>query len=288
MGSGYFWFDWKASGAMNYRHAYHAGNHADVFKHAALCLLLLALRRKPKPFAVLDTHAGPGLYDLASEEAAKTGEWREGIGRLFGRDLTVAAPYLDLVARLNPEGLKRYPGSPEIVRAFLRDGDRLTVCELHPIDEAELKRNFRRDKRVAVHHRDGYEAIGGLLPPTARRGLVLIDPPFERTDEFERLADALNVGLKKWPTGMFLAWYPIKPRNAGDALRKRYARNNPPTLTQEFLVRRPDGLALAGSGLVIVNPPWQFEATLAALMKELAAALGAPRQPPSDWWIEEK
>jgi 23S rRNA (adenine2030-N6)-methyltransferase len=273
---------------MNYRHAFHAGNHADVFKHAVLCLALMELRRKAKPFFVLDTHAGPGLYDLASEQAEKTGEWRAGIGRIIRRDLPTAAAYLDIVRRLNPDGLTVYPGSPALVQAMLRADDRLAACELHPQDFSELKRNFRRDTRVAVHRRDAYEAIGALLPPPARRGLVLIDPPFERTDEFERLADALNAGLKKWPTGIFLAWYPIKAKDAGDALRSRYAEINPPTLAQEFLIRRPDGVTLAGSGLVIANPPWRFEEALAALIMELTAALGGPRQKAADWWIGER
>ena len=272
---------------MNYRHAFHAGNHADVFKHAALCLLLVELRRKAKPFAVLDTHAGPGLYDLASEQAEKTGEFLGGIGRLFERDLTVAAPYLDIVRRLDPDGLKVYPGSPALVQAMLREEDTLAACELHPEDAAALKRNFRRDRRIAVHLRDGYEAVGALLPPEHRRGLVLIDPPFEQPDEFSRLADALNAGLKKWPTGIFLAWYPLKARDAGAALRAHYATNNPPTLAQEFYVKRPDGVTLAGSGLLVANPPWRFEATLAALVAELAKALGAPRPRPPTWWIRE-
>jgi 23S rRNA (adenine2030-N6)-methyltransferase len=273
---------------MNYRHAFHAGNHADVFKHAVLCLLLVELKRKAKPFFVLDTHAGPGLYDLASDAAEKTGEFRDGVGRLFGRAPKLAAPYVEIVRKLNRDGLKLYPGSPALVQALLRENDRLAACELHPEDAAALKRNFRADTRIAVHRRDGYEALGALLPPAERRGLVLIDPPFERPDEFSKLAEALNGGLKKWPTGIFLAWYPIKPRDAGKALRAGYAGTNPPTLCQEFLVRRPDGLGLAGSGLVIANPPWRFEETLGALVRELAAALNAPREQPPVWWISAR
>ena len=167
---------------MNYRHAYHAGNHIDVFKHAVLVRLLEHLRKKAKAFTVLDTHAGAGRYDLTAIEAEKTGEAADGIGRVIGKEIPAAAAYLDLIRRLNPEGLRTYPGSPAIIAAFLRDNDRLIACELHEEEAAKLRRVFRGDPRVAVHQRDGYEAITAFVPPPSRRGLVFIDPPYEKDD----------------------------------------------------------------------------------------------------------
>jgi len=258
---------------MNYRHAFHAGNHLDVFKHAALTLVLEWLREKPQPFAVLDTHAGIGVYDLASDAAQRTGEHAAGVGRVFGRDLPAAAEYLRLLADLNPAGLTTYPGSPEIVRRMLRADDRLMACELHPVDVEELKRRYRNDARIAVHHRDGYGAIGALLPPPERRGMVLIDPPFEARDEPERLAQALTAGLRKWPTGTFLAWYPIKDRRAADVLA-RAAQSLPKTLQAEFSPLPFDGQTLTGGGVMVCNAPWRLDERLRALCEELAPVLG--------------
>jgi 23S rRNA (adenine2030-N6)-methyltransferase len=273
---------------MNYRHAYHAGNHTEVFKHAVLALLLDHLRKKPKPFTVLDTHAGAGIYDLQSDEAGKTGEAADGIGRVFGKTIPSAAGFLDIVRRLNPDGLRTYPGSPAVIQALLRQDDRLIACELHPDDAVMLRRNFRRDPRVAVHRRDGYRAIGAFVPPATRRGLVFVDPSFEERDEFERLAGALNTGLRKWPTGIFAAWYPIKSRKGPDDLRDRYGSDNPPTLCCELLREPVAGNLLAGSGLVICNPPWRLDDRLAALCRDLLHALDATRGSYSvDWWIAE-
>jgi 23S rRNA (adenine2030-N6)-methyltransferase len=271
---------------MNYRHAYHAGSHTEVFKHAVLCLLLEHLLKKEKPFTVLDTHAGIGRYDLASEEARKTGEAADGIGRVIGREIPAAAGYLALLQQLNPGGLAVYPGSPAIIRAHLRADDRLIACELHPEDAAALRAAFRGDRRIAIHHRDGYEAVGAFVPLRTRRGLVFIDPPFEERDEFARLADALNAGIAKWPTGVFAAWYPVKDRSGPDILRRRYAAGNPPTLCCEFLRRPVDGVTLAGSGMVIGNPPWGFEDKLVALCRDLLPVLDAGGGSFAvDWWI---
>jgi 23S rRNA (adenine2030-N6)-methyltransferase len=273
---------------MNYRHSYHAGNHTEVFKHSVLVLLLLHLLKKPGPFMVLDTHAGSGLYDLTSEDAKKTGEAIDGIGRVIDRNIPAATAYLDLIRRLNPTGLRSYPGSPTIVQSFLRKNDLLTACELHKDDAATLRRNFKDDRRVSVHHRDGYEAINAFLPPPTRRGLVFVDPPFERPDEFERLADSLNSGIRKWPTGIFLAWYPIKDRSRKDRLRNRYFPGNPPTLDCELLRGPADGARLEGSGVIICNPPWQFERTLSALCRELLIAFEVREGRYSiDRWVTE-
>jgi len=260
---------------MNYRHVFHAGNHTEVFKHAALVFVLERLLAKPQPFAVLDTHAGVGLYDLGSAEAQKTREYEHGAARVFGRDLPSAPAYTRLLAALNPEGLKAYPGSPEIVRRMLRDHDRLVACELHPADVATLRRRYRGDPRVSVHHRDGYEAIGALSPPPERRGLVFIDPPYERTDEAERLAQALADGLRKWPNGIFLAWYPIKDRRIADTLAQAaVAGAFPKALRAEFLAYPRDDAALAGGGIIVCNTPWRLDDKLKALCGELAGLLG--------------
>ena len=274
---------------MNYRHAFHAGNHTEVFKHSALCLVLLELRKKPKPFMVLDTHAGAGIYDVLSPEALKTGEAQDGIGSILGKHVPAASAYLEIVRQLNPDGFSRYPGSPAIVQALLRRDDRLIACERHEDDAVRLRTTFREDRRISIHRRDGYEAIGAFVPPPSHRGIVFIDPPFEQTDEFERIAGALNSGLKKWPTGMFLAWYPLKDRSGIRTLRARYQSANPPTLCCEFLREPLDGMRLAGSGLILCNPPWQFEAKLLALCRELLAAFKAPTGSYAlDWWIRQR
>ena len=263
---------------MNYRHAFHAGNHADVFKHAALTFVLEWLAQKPAPFAVLDTHAGVGVYDLASEGAQRTCEFEGGVGRVFEPGLASAPGYSALLRAMNPESLATYPGSPEIVRRSLRGQDRLIACELHPDDAAALRARYRGDPRIAVHHRDGYEAIGALLPPKERRGLVLIDPPYEQTDEAERLAAALAVGLRRWANGTFMAWYPIKDGLIGAALaRAAIAGGFPKTLQAEFSPFERDGVRLAGGGLLIVNAPWKLDERLAALGVELSGRLGEGR-----------
>lgn len=256
---------------MNYRHVFHAGNHADVFKHAALIFILERLREKPQPFAVLDTHGGIGLYDLTSEEARRSPEFEEGIVKAATAGLASAPAYLELVAAVGPG---RYPGSPEIVRRMLREDDRLMACELHPADYETLKARYRTDPRIAVHHRDGYEAIGGLLPPAQRRGLVLIDPPFERKDETARLIRALKTGLRKWPTGIFMAWYPLKDAKVRDALS---AEPWPKAIRAEFLPYAPEEASLPGSGVLVLNAPYQLDERLRALCEELAAVLGSDR-----------
>ena len=261
---------------MNYRHAFHAGNHADVFKHAALALLLEHLRAKPQPFAVLDSHAGIGVYDLTSDQAQRSPEYREGVERVFGRELAAAPDYSRLIAGMNPDELRTYPGSPEIVRRLLREDDRLIACELHPEDAKALKARYRDEPRVAVHRRDGYEAIGALLPPPERRGLVFIDPPFEMADESERLVAAIKAGLKRWPTGIFAVWYPIKDRRISTALSAAAAEAPfPKAVRAELSPFLWEENSLPGSGLLVVNAPWTLDEKLAALCDELVGVLGA-------------
>jgi 23S rRNA (adenine2030-N6)-methyltransferase len=268
---------------MNYRHLFHAGNHADVFKHAALTLVLEHLRAKPQPFAVLDTHAGVGVYDLASEDAQKTREFEEGVGMVFGRELAAAPAYSALLREMNPGALATYPGSPEIVRRLLRGEDRLIACELHPDDAQTLRARYRGDRRVAVHHRDGYEGVVALTPPAERRGLVLIDPPYEQKDEAKRLAATLAAALRKWPNGIFMAWYPVKDDQIGDALAAA-AKAFPKTLRAEFLAYPLDGVQMAGGGLVICNAPWKLDEKLRAVCEELHPLLGEGH---GSWRVEQ-
>ncbi len=273
---------------MNYRHAYHAGGFSDVVKHAVLALALGHLRRKDTPFFVLDTHAGIGRYDLSGPQAEKTGEWQGGVGRLLAAPAPQPAltPYLDAVRRLNPEGgLRWYPGSPEVARGLLRPGDRLALVELHPEDMAELKGGFAGDRRVGIHHMDGYAALKALLPPPERRGLVLIDPPFEVKDEVARLRAGLAQALKRWSTGIYLIWYPIKARPAIERFHADIAMlAPPPTLVAEVLLRpAEDPFRLNGTGMLIVNPPWQLDAALGELLPWLAAQL-APEG--GDWRLD--
>lgn len=261
---------------MNYRHAYHAGNFADVVKHAALALLLRRLQQKETPLCVLDLFAGIGAYDLAGEEAAKTGEAAEGIGRLWPPPPKAPgelAPYLEALAAMNGGASagalpRHYPGSPELARRLLRPQDRLVLAELHPEDSGTLRRRYGRDGQVAVHRRDGYEALPALVPPAERRGLVLVDPPYERPDEPERLVRALARAYRRWPTGLYLVWYPIK--DAGPlAAFKAAAREAVPRrlLAAELtLFDEMPAWRLNGCGLLLVNPPWQSAEALATLL----------------------
>jgi 23S rRNA (adenine2030-N6)-methyltransferase len=269
---------------MNYRHAFHAGNHTEVFKHAALTLILEHLRQKAQPFAVLDTHGGLGVYDLTSEEAVRTNEMDAGIKKVHGKTLSSAPMYLEILDALNEQSLKLYPGSPELVRHALRENDRLIVCELHPEDGSVLKERYRKDHRISVHQRNGYEAVGAMLPPPERRGLVFIDPPFERKDETHQIATALQVGFRKWATGIYAVWYPIKDAILGNSIATAAIDagfNN--VLRAEFCPYRRDGVILAGSGLVICNPPWRIDERLQLLCQELTALLGSEH---SSWSVE--
>jgi 23S rRNA (adenine2030-N6)-methyltransferase len=267
---------------LNYRHAFHAGNFADVFKHAVLCRVLTYLRGKEAAFRVIDTHAGAGLYDLTSAEAARSGEWRDGIARLTAARLPPRAaellrPYLDGVAGLNAPGrLAVYPGSPALVRSFLRPQDRLIACELEPNTYAALQQSWPRDARIKTVEIDGWTALTAYVPPKERRGLVLVDPPFERPDEFRMLADGLAAAHRKWPTGLYALWYPIKGRSEPDALAKRLRRLGIPKILRAELTVAPlrEPRRLNGSGLILVNPPWTLEEELAVLLPALAAVLG--------------
>lgn len=260
---------------MNYRHAFHAGNFADCVKHALLAALVGALQRKPAPIFMLDTHAGAGRYDLSADPAQRTGEWRGGIGRLLDDPPKELADYIGLVRRV---GL--YPGSPYLLRSLLRPDDRLACCELHPDDHTTLRRLFAGDTAVAVHHRDGWEAPGALLPPKQRRGLVLIDPPYEAADEFDRLVHGLRTGHTRFRTGVFAAWYPIKHRApVRDFHAALLASGIRDIVAAELMLREPtDPARLNGCGVLVINPPYRFETEAAPILAALLNRLGT-REP---------
>jgi 23S rRNA (adenine2030-N6)-methyltransferase len=277
---------------MNYRHAFHAGSFADVVKHIVLTRVLSYLQEKPSAFRVIDTHAGSGRYDLTGAEAQRSGEWRLGIARLLAARLDAAPaalikPYLDIVQAFNggPE-LATYPGSPLIARALLRPQDRMTACELEPGAHGELVGALRRDRQARVVKVDGWTALPAYVPPQERRGVVLVDPPFEHVDEFDRLGQGFEAAYAKWPSGIFMLWYPLKDaraaarlgRRVADAVSRQPGQSAPAErcLGIEFQTRRvirSDGLSAAG--LIVVNPPWTLERDMAALAPALAAVLGA-------------
>jgi 23S rRNA (adenine2030-N6)-methyltransferase len=267
---------------VNYQHEFHAGNFADVFKHAVFCRILHHLRGKPAAFRVIDTHAGAGLYDLANEKAMRGGEWQGGIGKLMDARIsetvaTLLSPYLDVVRAVNERGqLRSYPGSPALARAWLRPQDRLVACELEPKAAAALSRNLRGDTRIKTLRVDGWVALNAYVPPKERRGVVLIDPSFEAEDDFHRLANGLAGAQRKWATGIFTLWYPIKGRREADELAKRLRRLAlPKVLRAEVLVSAlGDPTRLNGAGLIVVNPPWTLESELSALLPTLADILG--------------
>lgn len=270
---------------MNYRHIYHAGNFADVLKHAVLARLIRYMQNKDRAFRVLDTHAGIGLYDLSSEEAQKTGEWRDGIGRLMEADLSPQAndllePYLSAVRDLNPHGaFKLYPGSPKLARMLFRPQDRLSAMELHPADFASLHRLFEGDHHARVTELDGWLALGAHLPPKEKRGIVLVDPPFEDEDEYERLADGLARAYRRFPGGTYCLWYPLK-RGApiAEFHEGLQALGIPKMLCAELVVRSDRAFTgLTGSGLIIVNPPFTLKDELHALLPALKEVLAQDR-----------
>ncbi len=242
---------------MNYRHGFHAGNFADCFKHALLIVLLDALARKATPFFVLDTHAGAGHYDLQGDAARRTGEAEAGIVRLLRSPAPELRRYLSVI-----ESLGLYPGSPAIIRALLRADDRLACCELHPEEAYKLRGFFMRDRQMEVHQRSAWEAVTGLLPPKQKRGLVFIDPPFEARDEFSVLADGLRRGHARFGHGVFAAWYPIKHMAAVRGFHADMkASGIRDIVTIEMRLREPtDPDRLNGCGLLVINPPYQFEA----------------------------
>lgn len=266
---------------LSYRHAYHAGNFADVQKHAVVALLADALCRKDKPWFFLDTHAAAGHYDLSSEAVRHGAEYERGILRLWRcADAPFSLrPYIAAVAAANgaatPAPLRRYPGSPRIVRHFMREHDRMTLCELHPQEIENLRAEFAGERNVSVLHGDGYQALHAQLPPKERRGLVLIDPSYERADEWERAIDALQAAYSRWPTGIYALWYPIQERARIERFHKRLrAAGMKKILCAELWVYPDDtSLRLNGSGMIVINPPWQIDAAIGEAMEYLWGVL---------------
>ena len=270
---------------MNYRHGFHAGNFADVVKHSLLGMLLEALNRKPAPWAYLDTHAGAGAYDLHSEAARRTGESAGGIGRLWaaGAKLPPAAERLrGIVAQLNPglpagELPRVYPGSPLVAAALARADDKLFLAELHPEEAYLLRGELQAVAAAAVHERDGYEMLKAFTPPKERRGLVLMDPPYEKADEFGTAAAALKTAYGRWPTGVYALWYPIKD----DSARRRFLRSVEQSGMRKVLLTEltlpVQAEALYGTGLLIVNPPYKLDEEARDCLAALVPVLGAER-----------
>jgi 23S rRNA (adenine2030-N6)-methyltransferase len=279
---------------LSYRHIFHAGNFADVFKHSLLARLLDSLRAKDKPYCYLDTHAGIGRYDLTHSWAQKAREYENGIGRLWKRkDVPPAfADYLACVRELNPDGaLRYYPGSPLIARRAMRPIDRMVLIELNKVDFEELGFVFAGEKRVAVRRLDAYQALKAYLPPAERRGLVLVDSSFDRAREFDRLVKALKDAHQRWATGMYAIWYPLMQpapmRDFHGAIERSGIRK---ILQLELIVReRDDSDYIPGCGMLVVNPPWHFDSEARAMLDWLAPVLAAsgPGRSQVRWLVPE-
>jgi len=284
---------------LSYLHGFHAGNFADVHKHLLLCLLLQALNRKSKPWSYLETHSGSALYDFEDSRALKTAEFRDGIARLWEREALpeALAPYLEQVRQQNPDGrLRYYPGSPTLAAGMARADDRIRLMELHPNEVVALKQLFRNDERVAVHHRDGYEGVLSLLPPTPKRGLVLVDPAYEVKEEYRQVVGFIAKAMKRWPTGIYAIWYPLLTANRWQQLLEGLRRSGIRAILRAELAIAEAGAehGMYGSGMLIINPPWQLDQQLATLLPELLALLEptAPGTKPRgstlvEWLVEE-
>ena len=281
---------------MNYRHAFHAGNHADVLKHVVLLALCEALVAKPAACFALDTHGGRGLYRLDGESASRTGEALDGIARLQAeapRDRAIQRYLAAVRACRQQHGTHAYPGSPWLLAHALREQDRIAACELLPEEAAALAANFAADTRVAVHQRDGYGAVKALLPPRHgevrfARGLVLVDPPYEaQLDEFDLALAAIREALARWPQGMLALWYPIKQRRALQGFYRRAAALEAKSALRLELLVRPDDspLRMNGSGMLVLNAPWQFDQAMRPALAALAASLGEPGTGASVEWL---
>lgn len=277
---------------MNYRHIYHAGNLGDVLKHAVLAAIITYLKKKEGAFRVFDTHAGVGLYDLTSEQAQKTGEWHHGIGRIIDADIPknvaqVLDPWLSVVRDLNPQGgINLYPGSPVLARDLMRNQDRLTLTELHPEEFDSLIANFGGDKHVKLIEIDAWLALGSFLPPKERRGLVLIDPAYEVESEFDRLLEGIQRGWKRWQTGIYAMWYPIKNRRVINRLIKEmesFGIRNVLSLELGAGQIREDK-PMSSSGMLVVNPPWTLKADMDTALPWLCERLS--RGPGAHWHAE--
>lgn len=283
---------------LSYRHAFHAGNNADILKHAVLSLIAIHMKQKEKPFSYLDSHAGAGSYSLDTDWAKMTGEAERGILAIMERDDVpeTLKPYIAICREFYRNG-HRYPGSPAIVQALARPSDRLTLMELHPTEIENLRSNMAGDPRLHIHHRDGYQGLMALCPPEPRRGFALIDPSYETSDDFTRTAETLIALHRRWSAGILVLWYPLLQRRSGEilALKDRfYTSEIPGVLTAELIVDTPEkahvlpecsenpqeetenatGYGLYGSGMLVIGPPWKLDADLEEILPWLARVLG--------------
>ncbi len=275
---------------LSYRHAYHAGNHADVLKHACLCLLLQTLRQKDKALTYIDTHAAAGLYSLKGEMAQKNREFHSGIERLlaYPAPSPLLEDYYTLIANFREQNL--YPGSPTIAARMLRAQDRLVLIERHNTEIEVLKRHLAADKRTAIHHRDAFEAALALCPPTPRRGVMLIDPPYEQASEYDAVVNLLGKLQSKWPVGVYCLWYPLlaRRRDQSERLLKNLVKLQPPNvfIAELQVEKQNEDTGMYGSGMAFINLPWKMDELIIELLKQLNRILGAEAgRFRSDWLI---
>ncbi|QKJ85178.1 23S rRNA (adenine(2030)-N(6))-methyltransferase RlmJ [Paramixta manurensis] len=279
---------------LSYRHSFHAGNHADVLKHTVQSLIITSLKEKEKPFLYLDTHAGAGRYQLSGEHAERTGEYLEGIARVWQHaDLpTALAPYIEAVKALNPSGtLRYYPGSPLIARHLLRPEDKLQLTELHPSDFPLLRGEFLKDSRARTERADGYQQLKSKLPPPSRRGLVLIDPPYELKTDYQAVVQGIQEGYKRFSTGVFALWYPVVLRQQIKRMFNELEATGIRRILQIELAVRPDSdqRGMTASGMVVINPPWKLEQQMRELLPWLHKTLvpGGTGHTKIDWIVPE-
>ncbi|WP_338884102.1 MULTISPECIES: 23S rRNA (adenine(2030)-N(6))-methyltransferase RlmJ [Xenorhabdus] len=263
---------------LSYRHCFHAGNHADVLKHVVQSLIIESLKIKEKPFLYLDTHSGAGRYHLSGEHAERTGEYLEGIARIWQRDdiPEELAAYMDVVKALNPQGtLRYYPGSPLIARHLLREHDELNLSELHPSDFPLLRTEFSRDRRARVMREDGFQQLKSKLPPKSRRGFVLIDPPYELKSDYQNVVQGIQEGYKRFATGTYALWYPVVLRQQIKRLVKGLEATGIRKILQIELGVRPDSdqRGMTASGMIVINPPWKLEQQMKAVLPWLHQVL---------------
>lgn len=271
---------------MNYRHAYHAGNFADVFKHIIIMRIITYLKRKEHAFRVIDTHSGIGLYNLSSEEAQKTGEWREGVARILKSSLSpvdeeLLQPWVSTLENVNGQNviardIQFYPGSPYLIRSLLRKQDRLTAIELHDKDYKKLAALFAGDFQTRVLHLNGWLALGAHVPPKEKRGLVLVDPPFEEAGEFERLLEGLQKAYRRFPMGIYALWYPVKNYDQVEKFTKALRNTEIPKILQLEIRIRNQGKtpSMDGCGMIIINPPFVLDKEILRLSPLLSSRLG--------------
>ena len=278
---------------LSYQHGFHAGNFADVHKHMILALIMEMLNLKDKPWSYLETHGGAALYDLADDKAQKTGEYLEGIAKLWNRsDIPDAVlTYIAKVQAVNQgKELKFYPGSPSIASMLARSSDRLAVMELHPAEYQQVKHHFRRQSQVAVHHRDGYEGVLSMMPPKPNRGLVLIDPSYEVKAEYQQVAKFVQQLLGRWPNGSVAIWYPILKAGQHQGMVDKIVASGIRNVYQsEFYVQNSGAERMIGSGMLLINPPWQLDQKIEAVMPWLNRMLSQrdAEEPLQRWLVPE-